>query len=732
MSRRILHHGATPDGTPTLLSDEVLTRCWFELHRLGGCGAAELELTTRFIDRQEVEIGDWFSFEMTAGSPLYLGRVEERRSQSPAKIQLRLQGMAAQLNEVFPGGFGSAADGVPPHRFAGTDLFADDPDRQIETIDSVNSVSDVLSRMLTQYVIPNTNIQFNPALFETPDPAGAVTSLKLRGEESVRAVIKELALRAGSASWGVNARGEFYFLNPPETTSVTYQEGLDVASLHETRDYEFLYNRLLLTGDYIYDSRDNSANIARRSYRWRANYIEPNSQSQFGDRRLRIWIPWIRTQTDAVSFAREFFRTYSQPTSRFLVETAGLPTTVPIPWETQVQVLDQQGQPLVSSRLETIRVNFDHVATARMELGPEDPRTLWPEPPHDERWELPDQLASGGGQVSVTAPLPSFPQPPGGGGGPGNSSNNPPSISSLGSLGSSASSASSASSDGSLSSDTSSASDVSSSSPTASSLPMTSTGSSAVASSLQASSAAASSGGSTHSTIISSGIASDSSGSGPSEMSSNDSWGSSSVLNPSSENSAAISSSAPANSSNSTSAVSMDSTMPTGASISIGSDQSSLGGESNPLSSLVTDNTLSLSSNQSNSSIELNTSQGSSTPLSQGSLMPSSSVDNSPSASTNGISHSTSGLISSGNPTSLMDSAMSDGGSAAGSGIAGSSVFVSSGGNAGSSSLQLQSSQAPMSSQANSTSWTSASLGSESISSQPLSSETVSSWISWP
>ena len=427
--RRILHHGPTPTGTPVGLSLQAVRKCWFELHRQGGCGSAELTLSSTFAQRDQIELGHWVSFESSPGNRWYLGRIEERSSSSPAQIRFRLEGMAIELNEIFPGGFGLQADGRRPHRYAGTDLFTHDPDRSIETYDSAQSVTDVVALLLSQYVAPATHVLYDPLRVEAPLQTASVTSLKFRGEESVRSILKELATRAQSASWGVDAAGTFFFLQPRLSPMNTMQEGVDITKLRESRDREYLFNRLLLTGDYVYDRRDQSNMIARRSYRWRGNFIEPISQSQHGDRRIRIWVPWIRTQNDSIAFAKEFFRSYSQPLSRFLIDTTAQ-TSLLNPWDGRITLLDQSGNLLTTAFAETIRVQFDHAPTFRMELGPIDPRNLWPEPPQDERWELPEQEPSAGGPVSLPSLL-SIGNPSGGGGGGGGGGGSGSSVNSL-------------------------------------------------------------------------------------------------------------------------------------------------------------------------------------------------------------------------------------------------------------------------------------------------------------
>ncbi|WP_437206441.1 hypothetical protein [Planctomicrobium sp. SH664] len=401
--RRLLHHGPQPDGASQIISPRAVKSCWFELRRQGGCGSAEVVLSDDFELRAEIEIGDWISFEAQAGVRWYLGRVEERRAELPARIRLRLEGMAIELNEIFPGGFGAAAEGRKPHRYGATDLFGLDPDYPGETVDAVTSAEQVVALLLTQYAA-DSHIQYTPGLIEVPQLAAPVSSLKLRGEESIRALIKDLAIRAQSATWGVDAAGKFYFLRPRQQVLATLREERDLVALTEIRDSETLFNRILLTGDYVYDQREHSDMIARRSYRWRGNYVQPLSRQDYGDRRIRLWLPWIRTQEDSLAFAREFFRIYSQPLSRYLLET--VPQSALLrPWEGRIRLEDRLGNELITARLETVRVLFENTVRYRLELGPDNPRELWPEPPQDERWELPEQVLAGG-PVSLPSSLP--------------------------------------------------------------------------------------------------------------------------------------------------------------------------------------------------------------------------------------------------------------------------------------------------------------------------------------
>ena len=404
--RRILHFSPGPDDFVGSLSERAVAGCWFELHRQGGCGAGELRLYDGFHERDAVDVGDWIALEYAEGDRWYFGRVEHRQATTPAGVSLRLEGTGVELGEVFPGGFGrEVADGVPPHRYARTDLFFNDPDYFDETVDEAFEAHEVVSLLMEQYVAPRTHIAFDPDLVESSASPAPVTSFKFRGEESVRAVVKQLALVARNAAWGVDADRTFYFLRPRAEALATYREGVHLTRLEETRERDLLFNRVVLTGDYVYDETVESDVTARGFFRWRGHYIQPASRTQHGERRIRLWVPWIRTQSDSRQFTREFFRIYAQPPTRYLVEVANQPT-LPRPWLGRIRIEDRNGVELITAQVETVRVQFDRVPRLRMELGPEDPRTHWPEPPHDERWEIPQEASGFGGDlVTLTSSL---------------------------------------------------------------------------------------------------------------------------------------------------------------------------------------------------------------------------------------------------------------------------------------------------------------------------------------
>jgi hypothetical protein len=399
--RRRVVFGPNPDELTGSLSERAIAGCWFEVRRLGGCGEGELRLRDVFPDRDAVQVGDWVACEYDVDDRWYLGRVVERIAKSPAGVTLRLAGMSSQLDYVFPGGFGSDADGMPPHRFGCTDLFPADPDRGWETIDCVHRPETLIQMLLEQYATYETEIVVDPELLEEATAAGEVVELKVRGTQTATSLIRDLALRARNASWGVDEFGRFYLLQRREAIAAQWQEGVDLVALHEFAADDLIFNRVLLTGGLVYaDCPTPPCGV----YRWQGNYLQPQSRSRYGERRIRLSIPWIRTPEDSQAFVREFFRVYAEPTPRYRIEVAAQ-TTLPRPWLAAVRVLDRAGKILAAAQPESIRVEFDRTVRFRIDLGPVDPRRVWSVPADHEIWPIApsDTPGYGGGPVDVTS-----------------------------------------------------------------------------------------------------------------------------------------------------------------------------------------------------------------------------------------------------------------------------------------------------------------------------------------
>uniref|UniRef100_A0A7C4LK61 Uncharacterized protein n=1 Tax=Schlesneria paludicola TaxID=360056 RepID=A0A7C4LK61_9PLAN len=400
--RRVLRYGPAPHQLQETLGERVIAGCWFELLRQGGCGEGQLTLHQAFADRHALQVGQWIACEFDDGDRWYLGRIEQRRSQWPVGITLKLRGMGVQLEEVFPGGFGIRADGRRPHRYSRSDRFYDDPDYLRETADVIQRPEDVVRLLLEQYVTPRTNILAVPDLIENAPLAAEIVSLKFHGEDAVQAILRDLALRVRGAAWGVDEQGRFFFLPPRSLPIATVQVGQATVRVVEIQDREDLFNRVLLTGGYEYGGGDSAADVVRR---WRGNYWNPHSVARFGERRIHLNVPWIRTPEDSRQFVREFFRVYAAPVTRYLVDVFGA-VSCPRPWLGPVRLLDRDGSELLHTDIERIRVQFDSTPVLQMELGPRDPRQGWSAAPHADRVPVgyvDGSDGSGGDLVSVTS-----------------------------------------------------------------------------------------------------------------------------------------------------------------------------------------------------------------------------------------------------------------------------------------------------------------------------------------
>ncbi len=399
--RRLLHYGPELGELTGSLSDRSIAGCWFELRRQGGCGNGELRLADTFADREAIQLGDWVACEYDDGERWYLGRVVERTATCPAGVLLKLSGMASQLETVFPGGYGSEADGDPPHLYGCSELFPADPDAVHADLDCVSRPEDLIRRMITQYVVPSTDIVMEPGLIEDATTPSELLELKVRGTETATALLNDLALRARNASWGVDEQGRFYLLQRRDTVAVEWREGQDLVSLTEIANEDLVYNRVQLVGGLIYA---DCGSPPCGTYRWQGNYLQPESRARHGERRIRLSIPWLRTSLDSQAFVREFFRVYAEPGPQLRVEVAERSTVIR-PWLSAIRILDRFGEELAVTQPEVIRVEFDRTPRMTVELGPIDPRKIWDVPRASEPSPIApsDESGFGGGPVDVTS-----------------------------------------------------------------------------------------------------------------------------------------------------------------------------------------------------------------------------------------------------------------------------------------------------------------------------------------
>jgi hypothetical protein len=381
--RRLIRYGATPTALLGQLNERAVLGCRFELLRSGGCGRGELRLRDSFLERASIPLGTWIACDVRDDERWYLGRVVERTAASPAGVTLQLEGIGQLLSQLYPGGLGLSGD-EPPRRYARSDWFPNDPDHAREAVDLVDRPEDVVRLLMQQYVAPQSSIQLVPDLIENAPFEPDAWSLKFNGEESIEEILRDLSLRSNGAAWGVDERLRFYFLQPRSVAQASYQEGVDLCSLEERLSEDLVFNQLLLTGGYLYESQSG---VATSAVRWRGQYRQPESIRRFGARRWSAWVPWIRTAEDSRAFAREFFRRYASPQPSLTVQL-GRATVCPRPWLGPVTIRDRQGQPVATAAIDRVQVQFDRGPALTLDLGVPHPSELWPQPRHQERYPL--------------------------------------------------------------------------------------------------------------------------------------------------------------------------------------------------------------------------------------------------------------------------------------------------------------------------------------------------------
>jgi hypothetical protein len=380
--RKIIHLDTDATTQIQVLSSVITSNsrvedAWFELLRKGGCGAGEITLKDAFTLRDQIEVGQYIAFEYTAGERWYLGRVEEIEHTSPSGATVQLYGMGVELSEVFPGGFGQPNDDQP-RRYARSDWFLNDPDYGLHVWDTVSQPNEVVTKMFNSYIAPATNISLGTVEF--PNPLTGLDSWTFRGQESAMSIMRTLGLFANDASWGVDADGELFFIRKRTGVLDTFREGTDVEDLKRRVDRSQMYNYILMTGDYVYGASTQSG-----FYRYQSRWKQFSSAAIHGERRIRMWIPWIRRNADAYEFARQFFALHAYPTKRETFRTEPQSALLK-PWDGHLKLLAADGSLLSQQMFDRVRVDFNHAPVFTITTGPED--VQFPDSPEEQRWEL--------------------------------------------------------------------------------------------------------------------------------------------------------------------------------------------------------------------------------------------------------------------------------------------------------------------------------------------------------
>ena len=388
----------------TAISDPRGMQVSFELLRLGGCGSGSVTLSDEFVDRGTFSIGQFIEVLYDGSTPWYFGRIENIQEVSPSHVTLSLYGLWSELSEVWPGGFGGANDNAP-HRYENSSYWGNDPDYALDTNIAISQPEQFLCLIYEKFILPATNI--GRGVIESPSPQVGMDGVKMRGEESVAAIIRSVSTNMKTASFGVDETKKLFVKQLRSHVVKVFQEGSasvvttgEVENLSRVTDRSLMYNRLLITGGYLYGT-----SIGPGFYRFQATFRQADSITLNGERRWRAFVPWIRRNADAIQFAKEFFRKYARPTVRYSFRSSGQDTLLR-PWDGRIRIKAADGSTMVTSHFDRVQVDFNEIPKFTITVGPED--IQFPIASEHQRFEVAHPTDRGDGETAPDASVDSL------------------------------------------------------------------------------------------------------------------------------------------------------------------------------------------------------------------------------------------------------------------------------------------------------------------------------------
>jgi hypothetical protein len=363
---RIFKHYDSDFSSLGDLDSDLASHAEFTLLRQGGCGQATMTLAESF-DTSTLEVGQHiqFCYDSTP-TAWYLGRIEEIDEKSPSGKTVRLMGWLSYLNDLPLGGRGRA-DAEDPILYADDeDRFPSDPDKEDQVWVNATDLESVATDIYDNVIDPSTPVGLSA--IDTPTEDDALHSMVFRGEENVSQVLRMLAVSCGWMSWGVQEDGLFFLKNLPAVSTHEFQIGVNVKNLSKKTDRSMMYNRMHLTGGPIYGTGTEHGH-----YNYKRNIAHWPSIASYGEKIVRLHIPWIRTDNEAQRFAEQFFSEYASLSTSYSFE---VPTSssgdLPKPWVSRVLLKDYDGTELKNAVPIEVNVTFDATIVIRMTLGPEE------------------------------------------------------------------------------------------------------------------------------------------------------------------------------------------------------------------------------------------------------------------------------------------------------------------------------------------------------------------------
>lgn len=369
----------------------------FEHLRAGGCGGGSFQLTNTLINR-DIDVGMFIRCSYESGTVWYVGRVEEVGYNSPAGLTVRTFGLFGMLSDVVVGGLYFGGADRLPHVYAQSDWFIDDPDHSLQSFDTCSRYDDFVTMLYNQYVQPNLPFISLGTVIQ-PDVDSLINGFQsqtFRGGDSVGQIIRHAATQMNNASFGVNVNNELFMFPKSGLLLDTFQEGVDCRELNYKRDKSLQYTRIWLTGDYVY--YNNGSDF----YRYQAVIRDVTADEVYGNKPIKLYVPWIRTVEEAFDFARGFFDQYAQPTTRVSFKTTAQSSLL-VPHSGKIRVRDRDGTELANDYFSRVKIDFDAVPIFTIELGPEE--IQFGTPPEPNRWELPPNLDFENGRHNPDPPV---------------------------------------------------------------------------------------------------------------------------------------------------------------------------------------------------------------------------------------------------------------------------------------------------------------------------------------
>lgn len=362
------------DGTlydPLPNTEVVDARC--EFVRQGGCGSGSLLLRGP-MGTYNITPGMHVQFWYDIDTAWYIGRVEEVAPASPSGTAVRLFGWMSYLNDIQVGGRGQGDSSDPLHYVHSDDpdAFPNDPDKEYQTRETMTTLTGMLQHIANNYVTPSSPITLSS--FEVPTDAedNKMISMIFRGEDSVSQIFRQVCVALGWSSWGVQENGVLFIKNLPTSTSVVLQEGVNVYNLSKTVDRSKMFNRLIFTGGPVYGTTNDPG-----FYHYRRNIVHYPSILNYGEKKISLTIPWLRTNEDVYRFIVKLFHEFAGPTTNYTFgvlgdESLGLERPI-VPWLDRVSLLDYAGNELINGIPVSVQYSFNETPMIEsMTLGSDD------------------------------------------------------------------------------------------------------------------------------------------------------------------------------------------------------------------------------------------------------------------------------------------------------------------------------------------------------------------------